>query len=110
VRRFDSADKLIAYAGFAPGVQNSDLTVRNSSIGGGGTDKSLRFYILEATLWARREPRYRDIYERIRKRRGRKIARIEVARHLLRSIFKMLRDDVRFDPLPACRQTQVEPA
>jgi transposase len=101
VRRFRSAEELISYAGFAPGVQQSDQSVRSSSIGGGGTDKSLRFYILEATVWARKIPRYKALYERVLKRRGKKIARIEVARHLLRSIFRMLRDDVRFDRMPA---------
>ena len=101
VNRFRTSEELISYAGLAPGVQASDRTVRTSHIGGGGTDRSLRFYVLEASIWARRIPRYRRVYERVSRRRGKKIARIEVARHLLRSIYKMLHDDIRFSRLPA---------
>jgi transposase len=96
VERFANAEKLIAYAGLAPGVQRSDRTVRTGHLGGGGTDKSLRFYLVEATVWARKVPRYQGVYERVRRKRGKKIARLVVARCLLRSIFRMLRDRVPF--------------
>src|SRR6185369_2827098 len=38
VTRFRDAEHLIAYAGLAPGVQQSDQTRRDGRIGGGGTD------------------------------------------------------------------------
>jgi transposase len=96
--RFGSAESLVALAGLAPGVHSSDDTRRSGRIGGGGTDKWLRHYLIEATVWARKIPRYRDAYERMVKRRGKKIARIAVGRMLLRSIYKMLKEDLAFDP------------
>ena len=101
VDRFPGAEELIAYAGLAPGVQRSDQTVRMGHIGGGGTDKHLRYYLIEATVWARQIPRYRRVYDRVALKRGSKIARLVVARHLLRSVFRMLKDRVRFDRMPA---------
>jgi transposase len=96
VERFANAEKLIAYAGLAPGVQRSDETCRIGRVGGGGTDASLRFYLLEASMWARQMPRYRGVYERVRRKRGKKIARLVVARALLRSLYRMLKDRVPF--------------
>jgi transposase len=98
VQRFGDAEQLIAYAGLAPGLQESDRTRREGRIGGGGTDKHLRHYLMEASVWARQIPRYRATYERTAKRRGNKIGRIVVARLLLRSIYRVLRDNVAFEP------------
>jgi transposase len=98
VQRFGDAEQLIAYAGLAPGLQESDRTRRDGRIGGGGTDKHLRHYLMEASVWARQIPRYRTTYERTAKRRGKKIGRLVVARLLLRSIYKVLRDGVAFEP------------
>jgi transposase len=101
IERFADAEELISYAGLAPGVQRSDETIRDGHIGGGGTDEHLRHYLIEATFWARRVPRYRSTYERILSKRGPKIARVVVARLMLRSIYKMLQAQVRFNRLPA---------
>ena len=101
VERFRTAEHLIAFAGLAPGVQQSDQTRRTGRIGGGGTDEHLRHYLIEASVWARRLPRYRATYERAQKRRGNKIGRIIVARLLLRSIYKVLKDGVLFMPSAA---------
>ena len=46
-------------------------------------------------------PRYRDAYERASAKHGKNIARIIVARMLLRSLFKMLKDKVRFNQVSA---------
>ncbi len=96
IERFADAEALIAFAGLAPGVRQSDQTRREGRIGGGGTDGHLRHYLIEATVWARELPRYRSTYERVAKRRGKKIGRLVVARLLLRSIFKVLRDGLHF--------------
>lgn len=98
VDRFATPEALISYAGLAPGVHQSDATCRNGRIGGGGTDKRLRHYLIEATVWAREIPRYRSTYERVCAKRGKKIGRLVVARLLLRSIYKMLRDGIAFHP------------
>ena len=96
VKRFGNAEQLIAFAGLAPGVHESDGTRRDGRIGGGGTDVHLRHYLIEATVWARQLPRYAKTYERVAKRRGNKIGRLVVARMLLRSIYKVLRDGLAF--------------
>jgi transposase len=110
IQRFGNAEQLIAYAGLAPGIRQSDQTRRDGHLGGGGTDGHLRYYVIEATLWARRVPRYQATYERVTKRRGKKIGRLVVARLLLRSIYKMLRDGVPFDAKPAKRTKPDEQA
>jgi transposase len=101
VGRFRTAEQLIGFAGLAPGVQQSDQTRRAGRIGGGGTDKHLRHYLIEASVWARQLPRYRAAYERVQRRRGAKVGRLVVARMLLRSIYKVLRDGVAFAPAAA---------
>lgn len=101
IERFKTAEQLIAYAGLAPGVQQSDQTRRNGRIGGGGTDRHLRNYLIEASMWARQFPRYQPTYERVAKRRGNKIGRLVVARLLVRSIYKVLKDGVAFEPAVA---------
>jgi transposase len=98
IGRFASPEQLIAYAGLAPGVQQSDQTRRSGRIGGGGTDRHLRHYLIEATIWARHIPRYRSAYERTSQRRGAKIGRLVVARMLLRSIWRLLRKGEAFTP------------
>lgn len=110
IERFRNAEHLIAFAGLAPGVQQSDQTRRDGHLGGGGTDRHLRHYLIEATIWARRVPRYQKTYERIRQRRGSKIGRLVVARMLLRSIYKMLRDGVDFQAETVSRTTEAKPA
>jgi transposase len=96
IKRFGNAEQLIGFAGLAPGIRQSDSTRRDGRIGGGGTDAHLRYYLMEATVWARELPRYRPSYERVARRRGAKIGRLVVARMLVRSIYKVLRDGVAF--------------
>lgn len=109
IGRFPTAEQLIAFAGLSPGVRQSDETCRSGKIGGGGTDKCLRHYVIEATFWVRDIPRYRDTYQRVLRRRGVKVARLVVARLLLRSIHKMLSTGVAFQPRESRRRDQVEP-
>jgi transposase len=98
IERFATAEDLISYAGLAPGVRQSDGICHHGRIGGGGTDTHLRYLLIEASVWLRDIPRYRPTYERVLQKRGKKIARIVVARLFLRSLHKMLKDRVRFNP------------
>ena len=98
IERFKTAEDLISYAGLAPGMWQSDGTRHHGRIGGGGTDGQLRYLLIEAAVWLREIPRYRPTYERVVAKRGKKIARIVLARMLLRSIHKMLRDRLPFHP------------
>lgn len=100
IERFPTAEDLISYAGLAPGMWRSDGTCHHGHIGGGGTDSHLRYLLIEATTWLCQIPRYRPTYERVVKKRGKKIGRIVVARLLLRSLHKMLTTRVRFNPTP----------
>jgi len=109
VERFRNADALIAFAGLAPGIQESDQTRRNGRIGGGGTDRHLRHYLIEATVWARKIPRHQPTYERVKKRRGSKVGRLVVARMLVRSIYKVLKEGVAFDPGAATPALETAP-
>jgi len=103
IERFRTAEQLISYAGLAPGVRQSDQTCLHGKIGGGGTDSHLRYLLIEASTWLREIPRYRPTYERVLAKRGAKIARIVVARLVLRSIHKMLTTKVQFNPAPASK-------
>lgn len=108
VQRFQNAEHLIGFAGLAPGVQQSDQTRRHGHLGGGGTDRQLRHYLIEASVWARKIPRYAETYERVCRRRGPKIGRLVVARMLLRSIYRVLRARVDFQPdsAPSARKKE----
>ena len=100
IERFATTEGLISYAGLAPGQQQSDETCHHGHLGGGGTDGHLRYLLIEATTWLCEIPRYCPAYERVMHKRGKKIARVVVARMALRSIHKMLRDRVGFNPAP----------
>src|SRR5664280_946445 len=101
IERFPHAENLISYAGLAPGHRQSDGTSHNGKIGGGGTDSHLRYLLIESMQWVCQIPRYRPAFERASAKHGKNIARIIVARMLLRSIFKMLKDKVRFNQVAA---------
>jgi transposase len=104
VERFADADALESYAGLVPGVRATSNRTVNLHIGGGGTDTVLRYYLIEASMWARHIERYAPTYQRIKLRYDAKTARIVVARKLLRSIYRMLKDQVPFDEaLPPAR-------
>ena len=101
IQRFGNAEDLISYAGLAPAHRQSDGTRHNGKIGGGGTDSHLRYLLIESMQWVCQIPRYHDAFERAVARHGKNIARIIVARMLLRSLFKMLKDKVRFNQVAA---------
>ena len=97
IERFPTAGDLISYAGLAPGHRQSDDTRHHGKIGGGGTDSHLRYLLIESMQWVCQIPRYHKAFERAVARHGKNIARIIVARMLLRSLFRMLHDGVRFN-------------
>ena len=101
IARFPTAEDLISYVGLAPGHRQSEQTAHHGRIGGGGTDSHLRYLVIESMQWVCQIPRYREAFERAAAKHGKNIARIIVARMLLRSLFKMLTDQVRFNQAPA---------
>ena len=51
--------------------------------------------------WVCQIPRYREAFTRARAKHGGNIARIIIARQLLRSLYKMLREQVKFNQMRA---------
>jgi transposase len=97
IERFPTARHLCAWAGLTPTVRSSDAKARLGHISGLGS-RALRWALLEAAQKAAQGggPLRAD-FERIAKRRGRKIAKVAVARKILTLCFYGLR---RRDPLP----------
>jgi transposase len=92
VSRFASARKLCAWAGLTPTVRSSDGKARLGHITKQGS-RPLRWALVEAAQHAGRGGGpLRDSFERIAKRRGRKIAKVAVARKILTLCYYGLRD------------------
>jgi transposase len=92
IARFGSARKLCAWAGLTPTIRSSDGKARLGHITKQGS-RPLRWALVEAAQHAGRGGGpLRDSFERIAKRRGRKIAKVAVARKLLMLCYYGLRD------------------
>jgi transposase len=92
ITRFPDARHLCSWAGLTPRVKNSDRTVRLGHITRQGS-AALRWALGEAAQKAAQGGGpLRDAYERIAKRRGRKVAKVAVARKILTLCFYGLRD------------------
>jgi transposase len=90
VSRFPSPKHLVSYAGLAPTVHASGGHVRTGHISKQGSPW-LRWILMEAALHAGRKPPFQDLYQRLAKRKGPKIARVAVARELLTKTYWMMR-------------------
>jgi len=101
ITRFSLPKKLVAYTGLCPRVYQSGAKDHRGSLTKNGP-KYLRWALIEAATHAARHPAYRDHYERTAKRlgrqRGKKVARVEVARKLAEAIFYMLKKGEPFAP------------
>lgn len=91
IARFPDPKHLVSYAGLAPKVHASGGHIYTGHISKQGS-RWLRWILVEAAIDAGHQPgRYQRLYERLAQRKGRKIARIAVARELLTTIYWMLR-------------------
>ncbi len=101
IARFAVPKKLVAYTGLCPRVYQSGGKDHRGSLSKNGP-KYLRWALIEAATHAARHAAYRDHYERTAKRlgrqRGKKVARVEVARKLTEAIFYMLKKGEPFGP------------
>jgi transposase len=97
VRRFPTARHLCAWAGLTPTVRSSDGKARLGNISRQGSS-ILRWAVVEAaTHVPTRGGPLRQQFERIAKRRGRKVARVAVARQILTLCYYGLRDgEIRY--------------
>jgi transposase len=92
ITRFAKARKLCAWAGLTPTVRSSDGKARLGHISRQGS-RPLRWALVEAAQHSvRGGGPLRDDFERIAKRRGRKIAKVAVARKILTLCYYGLRD------------------
>mgnify|MGYP001583575953 CR=1 FL=1 len=96
IKRFSSARKLCSYAGLVPSVHSSGGKTRYGSITKQGS-KWLRWILVEQSHHFKNgSPRLMKMYERIAKSHGKNIARVAVAREMLKIIYYMLRDGMWF--------------
>ena len=104
IYRFATPDKLVGYTGLCPRVIQSGDKDRRGPLTKSGP-KYLRWAMLEATMHALRHPAYAERYQhtkrRLGKQRGAKVAQIDIARRLTRSLWHMLTYDQPFRPQTA---------
>jgi len=91
IGRFPSAKHLCSYAGLVPSVHVSGNTSYTGHITKQGS-KWLRWALVEAAHHAIQRPPYRSFYQNTAKRRGKAIAKVAVARKLLKAIYHMLKE------------------
>ncbi len=89
ITRFPRPKSLCAYAGIVPSVHSSGQTHYTSSITKQGS-KWLRWALTEAAHHIQRKPPFDRFYQRVKSRRGPKIAQVAVARKLCKTIYHML--------------------
>ena len=93
ISRFKSSKALCNWAGLTPRVRQSDAIVRHGKISKQGS-AYLRSAMGQAALVASRfSPRWYRVHEQLAKRRGKRCARVAVARRLLTVIYYMLKRD-----------------
>jgi transposase len=99
IARFPSPTKLAGYTGLCPRVYQSGGKDHRGPLAKNGP-KYLRWALIEAAHSAGRHRRYRPVVERMRARHGRKrgskIAAVEIGRRLSEAIWYMLTRDRPF--------------
>jgi transposase len=110
ISRFPTARKLCAWAGLTPTIRSSDGRARLGHISRQGS-RIVRWALVEsAQMAATGGGPLREDFERIAKRRGRKIAKVAIARRILTLCYYGLRDgEIRCLATPPSRAT-VTPA
>jgi len=101
ITRFASPKKLAGYTGLCPRVYQSGERDYRGPLSKHGP-KYLRWALIEATIHAARHPLYAEHYQRTAARlgpqRGKKVARVELARKLGEAIWHMLTKGEPFAP------------
>ncbi len=101
ISRFASYKKLASYSGLCPRVYQSGGSDYRGPLSKRGP-RYLRWALIEAAIHAARHPAYADHYQatarRLGRQRGKKVARVEVARNLCEAIWYMLVRDEVFAP------------
>jgi transposase len=99
VDRFVSARKLASYAGLVPTTRSSGGHTYHGRITKQGSSW-LRWAMIESAMHVARRPGpLHRFYERHRRRKGAKVARVALARKLLTQIYWMLRNGEPYDAM-----------
>jgi len=92
INRFPSAKQLCSYAGLVPSVYSSGGRTYHGRITKQGS-RWIRSVLVELSIhFIRRSTHLKDLYERIKVRKGTNSARVAVAREMLKIIYSMLKD------------------
>jgi transposase len=91
ISRFPDACKLCAWAGLTPKVRDSDVSVHHHELTKQGP-VAVGWVLVEAAQTAKRNPPFDDLYDSIRRRLGRQIATVAIARRLLAPSFHLLKE------------------
>jgi transposase len=104
IHRFATPTKLIGYSGLCPRVYQSGESDRRGALTKAGP-RYLRWALIEAAVHASSSRYYRDLYQttasRLGRQRGRKVARVVIARKLAEAIWHMLTTNQPFAPAGA---------
>jgi transposase len=98
VNRFSDDTKLVSYAGLNPSIRQSGSTVHRGRITKQGS-KLIRWVLTNCANVAIRKDKYlKRFYERIKTRKGHKIAIVATARKMLVCIYHMLKKKEKYKP------------
>lgn len=101
VSDFADENKLAAYVGLVPRVQNSNETERSGRITKHG-NKLARTTLVQCGLVAQRySPYLHQFYERIKQRRGHGKAKIALARKMVKIVYDTLKNNWVFEDFPS---------
>jgi len=92
IERFENPTNLVCYAGLAPKVEQSGEQVRYGHINK-HSNGFLRWAFIQSARAAVRSPtsnRFKRIYQKIKVRRGEKVAIVGTARHMAESVYWVL--------------------
>lgn len=92
IKRFEGFKQLIGYAGLCPGIyQSAD---KSHSVQNHAVNKWLKWIVTECAGRATMlDKNYMKLYAKVKQRKGFKVARREVARKMLRTVYYMLKNE-----------------
>jgi transposase len=96
ITRFSNPKKLVSWVGLAPSQYQSGNTRWTGRITRQG-NKRIRWFLTEAQMAARYDPKMKTFYERISRKTGHQKALIAVARKMLVSIYYVLTRNELYD-------------
>jgi len=102
-RRFRNRSSVSCFAGLVPSSKRSDKSCRYGKISRRGSAALRRILVEVAINSARKVPRYRRLYMRLKESRGGNIGKTAVARQMLEDGWTMLikHEPFRYDPVQA---------